>query len=55
MAVRILQAALPRPVLSHEDAVAIIEYHLKRNRVAKQSHHKTWHRKHKDVRYKPLL
>jgi hypothetical protein len=55
MAMRILQAALPRPVRNQDDAITIIEYHRKRNRIAKQSHHKTWRRKHKTIRYKPLL
>lgn len=52
---RVLKAALPRPQPSPEEAIAIIEYYLTRNRIAKQSHHKTWKRKHKNVRYKPLL
>jgi hypothetical protein len=55
LALRVLKAALPRPQLSPEQALAIIDYYLKRNRIAKQSHHKTWRRKHKNVQYKPLL
>jgi hypothetical protein len=55
LAVRVLRAALPQPKLSPAQALAIIEYHLRRNRIAKQSHHKTWKKKHKKVKYKPLL
>ena len=55
LALRVLKAALPRVQLSPEQAIAIIDYHLKRNRIAKQSHAKTWKRKHKKVQYKPLL
>jgi hypothetical protein len=55
LALRVLKAALPRPTLSRAQALAIIDYHLRRNRIAKQSHQKTWKRKHKKVKYKPLL
>ena len=55
LALRVLQAALPRPQLSVEQASAIIDYYLERNRIARQSHHKTWKRRHKKVQYKPLL
>jgi hypothetical protein len=51
----VLKAAIARPQLTPAQAITIIAYHLKRNRVAKQSHHKTWKRKHKRVQYKPLL
>jgi hypothetical protein len=55
LAVRVLKAALPRPQLSPEEAIAIIDYYLERNRIAKKSHHKTWKQRHKNVTYKPLL
>lgn len=55
LALRVLQAALPRPTFTAADALTIIEYHLKRNRIAKQSHCKTWRRKHKKLEFKLLL
>ena len=55
MALRLVTSALGRPALSETDAIAIVEYHLKRNRTALKSHTKSWHRRHKKVRYKVLL
>lgn len=55
MAVRLLKSALPRPELTEEDAIAIMEYHLRRNRVAKASHHKSWLKRHKNIEFKVLL
>lgn len=55
MALFLLMTALPSPVLTKEDAIAIVNYHLRRNRTARTSHTKTWHKRHKNVRYKVLL
>jgi len=55
MALRLLTSALARPELSETDAIAIVEYHLQRNRTALKSHAKSWHKRHKKVRYKVLL
>ncbi len=55
MALRLLKSALSQPRLTHADAIAIVSYHLKRNRVARTSHTKSWHQRHKRVRYKVLL
>jgi hypothetical protein len=55
MALRLLHSAVSRPRLTQEEAIAIVKYHLKRNRVARNSHTKSWHRRHKKVRYKVLL
>jgi hypothetical protein len=55
MAVRLLRSALARPRLTLTEAIAIMDYHLKRNQVAKQSHYKTWRKRHKKVRFKVLL
>lgn len=55
MALRLMKSAVARPRLTQEDAIAIVKYHLKRNRVARQSHTKSWLRRHKKVRYKVLL
>jgi len=54
MAVRLLKAALPQPDLTLEAAMAIVEYHLRRNEIARLSHVKTWKKKHKGVKVKPL-
>lgn len=55
MAFQIVQAALERPTLGPEASLKIIEYHLKRNRVARKSHRKKWKRKHKNLKFKMLL
>jgi hypothetical protein len=55
MAVRLLKAALPRPAMTLQRALAIVEYHLQRNEVAKRSHQKAWKQRHKGVQVKPLL
>ena len=54
MAVRLLKAALPRPELTVESALAIVEYHLRRNEIARRSHTKTWKQRHPGVEVKPL-
>ncbi len=55
MAVRVLQSAFARRDLHEEDAANIIDYHLRRNRTARQSHRKSWLRKHKRPKLKALL
>jgi len=55
MAVRLLKTALKQPKLTQEHAIAIMNYHLKRNRIARKSHRKVWMRNHKNVEFKPLL
>jgi hypothetical protein len=47
--VRLLAAALGEPALSVPRAVALVEYHIRRNKVAKASHDKTWRTKHEGV------
>src|SRR4051794_3302619 len=49
--VRLLGAALEEPELKLPRAVALVEYHVDRNKVAKASHDKTWKEKHKGVNY----
>ena len=49
--VRLLEAALEEPGLKLARAVALVVYHIRRNRVAKASHDKTWKEKHKGVIY----
>jgi len=55
MTMRLLQAALKKPTLTEEDAIRLTEYHLKRNRIARDSHRKSWLKRHKRVRPKRLL
>ena len=55
MALRLVTSALSRPQLTEADAIAIVEYHLQRNRTALKSHVKSWHKRHKKVKYKVLL
>jgi hypothetical protein len=47
--VRLLRSALAEPGLPLERAIALMEYHIRRNAVAKASHDKTWRIKHKEV------
>ena len=46
--VRLLEAALEEPELKLPRAVALVDYHIRRKRVAKASHDKTWRKKHKE-------
>ena len=55
MAVRLLKSALEQPDLTQEDAIAIMNYHLRRNRIARNSHRKTWLAQHNNVEFKVLL
>lgn len=55
MTVRMLQSAFSRAELTEDSAVAILDYHLRRNRKARESHRKSWLRKHKRKKLKPLL
>ena len=52
---RLLKAALPRPELTVERALAVVEYHLRRKAMAKRSHLKRWKQRHKGVKVNPLL
>ncbi len=55
MALRILRSTFARPTLSENEAMDIIDYHIERNRVAHDSHHKSWLAKHKQLAKKLLL
>ncbi len=50
-AVRLLRSALTESELTVERAIDLVEYHDRRNKIAKASHDKTWHAKHKGVKY----
>lgn len=55
MALHLLRSALPKPELTEVEAIALIEYHLQRNGVARQSHTKSWNKRHRKIKYKVLL
>ncbi len=55
MAMRLLCEALPKKNLALEDAMEIVEYHLRRNRTARRSHEKTWRERHGNTSFKVLL
>jgi hypothetical protein len=52
--VRLLQRAIEVPGLSLALAVLLVDYHIDRNEVARQSHAKTWWARHKRVKLLPL-
>jgi hypothetical protein len=47
----LLRSALAEPVLTVEMAIALVDYHAHRNKVAKASHDKTWLAKHEGVKF----
>jgi SRSO17 transposase len=55
MALRLLRSAFARPQLDTETAIELVEYHLERNRVAHDSHRKSWLQKHNRIKPEVLL
>ena len=55
MALRLLKSALACPQFTEAEAIALMEYHLRRNRIAQKSHTKSWHKRHAKVQYNVLL
>ncbi len=55
MALRLLRSAFARPQLDTESAIELVEYHLERNRIAHESHRKSWLQKHKRIKPEVLL
>jgi hypothetical protein len=49
--VRLLEAAMQEPELRLPRATKLVEYHVRRNEVARKSHAKTWRAKHPDVKF----
>jgi hypothetical protein len=49
--VRLLEAALDEPRLRLARAIALVDYHLRRNEAARRSHAKTWRAKHRGVKF----
>ena len=54
MVLRLLRSAFARPQLDTDTAIELVEYHLERNRVAHDSHRKSWLRKHKRLQARSL-
>lgn len=48
---RLLRSALVTRELSLETAIGLVEYHVRRNKIAKISHDKGWHAKHEGVKF----
>ena len=48
---RLLEAALEEPELRLPRATALVDYHVRRNEVARSSHAKTWRGKHRSVKF----
>jgi hypothetical protein len=46
-----MEAALGEPELRLTRAAALVEYHVRRNEVARSSHAKTWRGKHRSVKF----
>ena len=51
---RLLRRAIEVPGLTLELSVLLVEYHIRRNEVARKSHAKTWRARHKGVKLLPL-
>ena len=49
--VRLLEAALDEPRLRLAQAIALVDYHVRRNEIARKSHTKTWRARHPDVKF----
>ena len=49
--VRLLQRAIAVPGLTLELALLLVEYHIRRNEVARRSHAKTWRARHPGVKF----
>lgn len=48
---RLLEAAMEEPALRLPRAIALVDYHVRRNKVARRSHGKTWRAKHRGVKF----
>ena len=48
---RLLEAAWEEPELKLPRAMALVDYHVRRNKAARKSHAKTWRAKHRGVKF----
>ena len=46
-----MRSALAERELRLETAIALVDYHARRNEIAKASHDKAWHAKHVGVKF----
>ena len=46
-----MRSALAERELPLETAIALVDYHARRNKIAKASHDKTWYAKHEGVEF----
>jgi hypothetical protein len=49
--VRLVRSAFAARELTLEAAIALVEYHVRRNKAAKVSHVKAWNAKHEGVKF----
>jgi hypothetical protein len=49
--VRLLGAAFEEPELKLPRAIALVDYHVRRNEAARKSHAKTWRANHRGVKF----
>jgi hypothetical protein len=49
--VRLLEAAFSEPELRLPRATALVDYHVRRNELARRSHAKTWRARHSGVKF----
>ena len=47
----LLEAAFEEPEMRLTRATNLVEYYLTRNKVARESHKRTWRQRHKGVRF----
>jgi hypothetical protein len=52
--VHLLKRAMVVPGLALELALFLVDYHVERNKTAKESHTKTWMARHRNVKLLPL-
>jgi hypothetical protein len=55
MTLRLLRSVLQRPKLTEEEAIAVMDYHLARNRIARRSYQRSWKKRHEQLEFKLLL
>ena len=48
---RLLRSALGMRELPLEMAIRLVDYHIRRNRIARASHEKAWHAKHDGLKF----
>ncbi len=49
--IRLIRSAFAESSLSLNRAVLLVDYHVRRNAIARASHEKTWRERHKGVEF----